>query len=220
MAKLNLIYINPTDYEDALNFQECLFQAQLERINKGENSKDYLIFLQHNPVYTLGKSGDESNLKVPIEKTDAQFYKTNRGGDITYHGPGQLTGYPIFNLEHFGIGVREYVELMEQCVIDCIANYGLKGERLDGASGVWLDTNGENPRKICAIGIKVSRGITMHGFAFNINTDLSYFENIIPCGIDDKGVTSLENELGKKMNFKAVEKVLLECFEKRFNIIS
>lgn len=216
MPKFNLFYLNQTDYEDALAFQECLFNAQLERIQKGEDTKDYLIFLQHTPVYTLGKSGDESNLKVPIEETDAQFYKTNRGGDITYHGPGQLTGYPIFNLAHFGIGVREYVELMEQCVIDCIASYGLKGDRLEGASGVWLDVKGEKPRKICAIGIKVSRGVTMHGFAFNINTDLSYFENIIPCGIEDKGVTSLENELGKKMDFKAVEQKLLECFEKRF----
>lgn len=216
MPKFNLFSLNQTDYEDALAFQECLFNAQLERIQKEEDTKDYLIFLQHSPVYTLGKSGDESNLKVPIEETDAQFYKTNRGGDITYHGPGQLTGYPIFNLAHFGIGVREYVELMEQCVIDCIASYGLKGDRLEGASGVWLDVKGEKPRKICAIGIKVSRGITMHGFAFNINTDLSYFENIIPCGIDDKGVTSLENELGKKMDFKAVEKRLLECFSERF----
>lgn len=216
MPRFNLFYLNQTDYEDALAFQECLFNAQLERIQKGEDTKDYLVFLQHTPVYTLGKSGDESNLKVPIEETDAQFCKTNRGGDITYHGPGQLTGYPIFNLAHFGIGVREYVELMEQCVIDCIANYGLKGERLEGASGVWLDVNGEKPRKICAIGIKVSRGITMHGFAFNINTDLSYFKNIIPCGIDDKGVTSLENEMGEKMDFKVVQQQLLECFRKRF----
>lgn len=216
MPKFNLFYLNPTDYEDALAFQECLFNKQLDRIKKGEDTIDYLIFLQHNPVYTLGKSGDKSNLKIPIEDTNAQFYKTNRGGDITYHGPGQLTGYPIFNLAHFGIGVREFVELMEQCVIDCIASYGLKGERLEGASGVWLDTKGKNPRKICAIGIKVSRGISMHGFAFNINTDLSYFENIIPCGIDDKGVTSLKKELGKKMDFKAVEQRLLECYEKRF----
>ncbi|MEX2380102.1 MAG: lipoyl(octanoyl) transferase LipB [Vicingaceae bacterium] len=216
MPKFNLFYLNQTDYEDALAFQECLFNIQLERIKKGEDTTDYLIFLQHTPVYTLGKSGDESNLKVPIEETDAQFYKTNRGGDITYHGPGQLTGYPIFNLTHFGIGVREYVELMEQCVIDCIASYGLKGDRLEGASGVWLDVKEKKPRKICAIGIKVSRGVSMHGFAFNINTNLSYFENIIPCGIDDKGVTSLENELSKKMDFKAVEQKLLECFRERF----
>jgi len=220
MANFNLFLLNQTDYQDALALQECLFNAQLERIKNGEDTHDYLVLLQHTSVYTLGKSGDESNLKVPIEQTDAKFFKTNRGGDITYHGPGQLTGYPIFNLAHFGIGVREYVELVEECVIDCISNYGLKGERLEGASGVWLDVKGNNPRKICAIGIKVSRGITMHGFAFNINTDLSYFENIIPCGIDDKGVTSLEKEVGGKMDFKVVQQQLLECFITRFNYVT
>lgn len=220
MANFNLFLLNQTDYQDALTMQECLFNAQLERIKNGEETHDYLVLLQHTPVYTLGKSGDESNLKVPIEQTDAKFFKTNRGGDITYHGPGQLTGYPIFNLAHFDIGVREYVELVEECVIDCISNYGLKGERLEGASGVWLDVKGNNPRKICAIGIKVSRGVTMHGFAFNINTDLSYFENIIPCGIDDKGVTSLEKEVGEKMDFKVVQQQLLECFRTRFNYVT
>lgn len=217
MAHFNFFQLNQTDYGDALTFQKYLFDEQLDRINKNQKTEDYLIFLQHKPVYTLGKSGDEKNLIVPIEQTKASFYKTNRGGDITYHGPGQLTVYPIFNLDHYEIGVREYVYLLEECIIDCIAHFGLYGERLEGASGVWLDAKGENPRKICAIGIKVSRGITMHGLAFNINTDLSYFENIIPCGINDKGVTSLEKELGEKMNFLDVEKLLLSSFDKHFN---
>src|SRR5690554_5136437 len=125
MNNINLILLNQTDYQDALNFQEHLFNAQIERIKNGERTYNYLIFLQHNPVYTLGKSGNENNLKVPIEETGAKFFKTNRGGDITFHGPGQLTGYPIFNLEYFGLGVRQYVELLEECIIDCIALYGL-----------------------------------------------------------------------------------------------
>jgi lipoyl(octanoyl) transferase len=213
---LNYFYLDQTDYEDALELQECFFNAQLEKLKKQEVTTDTLIFLQHNPVYTIGKSGDKQNLKVPIEKSDATFFETNRGGDITFHGPGQLTGYPIFNLAHFDMGVREYVEILEQCIIDCIAKYGLKGERLEGASGVWLDADTEKARKICAVGIKVSRGITMHGFAFNINTDLSYFDNIIPCGLEDKGVTSLEKETGEKIDFYKVCEELFEIFESRF----
>jgi lipoyl(octanoyl) transferase len=212
----NLLILETTAYLNALILQENLFNAQLEKKAKGESTNNFLIFLQHTPVYTLGKSGDLNNLKVPIEEIDAEFYRTNRGGDITYHGPGQLTGYPIFDLEYFGIGVRNYVELLEQCVIDCIAHYGLKGERIDGASGVWIAADSDRPRKICAVGIKISRGITMHGFAFNIKTDLSYFENIIPCGIDDKEVTSLEKELNREIDYREVESVLLQCFEKNF----
>ena len=161
-----------TDYADALELQESLFQKQLDNKAAEEPTTNTLIFLQHEPVYTLGKSGDINNLKRPIEEIDAAYFKTNRGGDITYHGPGQLTGYPIFDLSSFDMGVRSYVETIEQCVIDCIAEYGLEGQRLDSASGVWLDADKENARKICAVGIKISRGISMHGFAFNINTDL------------------------------------------------
>lgn len=212
----NLLIVETTAYLNALILQENLFNAQLEKKAKGEKTNNYLIFLQHTPVYTLGKSGDLNNLKIPIEETDAEFYRTNRGGDITYHGPGQLTGYPIFDLEYFGLGVRDYVELLEQCIIDCIAHYGLKGERIEGASGVWIGADSDRPRKICAVGIKISRSITMHGFAFNIKTDLSYFENIIPCGIDDKEVTSLEKELNTELDYREVESVLLKCFEKNF----
>lgn len=213
----DFLSLEKTSYQEALLLQEKLFNAQLKNLEENKPSSNTLIFLQHHPVYTLGKSGDLKNLKVPVEETDAEFYKTSRGGDITYHGPGQLTGYPIFNLKSFNIGVREYVETLEQCIIDCIKKYGLTGKRIDGASGVWIDADTPNERKICAIGIKVSRGVCMHGFAFNINTDLRYFDNIVPCGLDDKGVTSLAAELGKTMNFIEVEESLLNEFKKKFS---
>jgi len=155
---------------------------------------------------------------VPIENTDAEFFQTNRGGDITFHGPGQLVGYPIFDLDSFGMGVRTYVESIEECIIQCLSDYGLKGVRVKGASGVWLDAGTPNERKICAIGIKISRGISMHGFAFNINTDLSYYKNIVPCGIDDKGITSLSNELKETVDFKSVSDNLLQKFEAKFKL--
>ncbi len=211
-----IITLNLTNYLDALMFQEKNFNDQLEKKDKGEKTSDTLILLQHTPVYTLGKSGDINNLKIPLEETGAEFYQTNRGGDITFHGPGQLVVYPIFDTENYGIRVREYVAKLEQCVIDCIAEFGLKGERIDDASGVWLDAGNEKARKICAVGLKVSRGISMHGLAFNINTDLNYFDHIVPCGLDDKSVTSLEKELNKKMDFFEVQNKLITQFEKHF----
>lgn len=213
----NVISIDLATYQEGLIFQESLFQEQLNNKSKGVATVNHLILLQHTPVYTLGKSGDIKNLKIPIEETDAEYFKTNRGGDITYHGPGQLTGYPIFNLDDFNIGVKKYVELLESCIIACLEVYGLKGERIADASGVWLDAQSDHPRKICAVGIKVSRGVTMHGFAFNINTDLSYFDNIVPCGLEDKGVTSLEKELQRKIDFKEVQDNLQKQFEQYFN---
>lgn len=217
MKGFNIFHINHTPYQEALNFQQFWFDKQLEKKAAGEDTANTLILLQHTPVYTLGKSGDIKNLKVPIEDTDAEYFQTSRGGDITYHGPGQITGYPVFDLDNFKMGVRKYVETLEDCVIDCIAMYGLKGERIKEASGVWIDPKGKNPRKICAVGIKVSRMVTMHGFAFNVNTDLDYFNNIIPCGLDNMGVTSLAKELGKEMDIKEVEMNLAKCFLKRFN---
>ncbi len=216
MTGFSLFHLQQTPYQEALDFQKFWFDQQLEKKAKQESTVNTLILLQHTPVYTLGKSGDINNLKIPIEETDAEYFQTSRGGDITYHGPGQITGYPVFDLDSFNIGVRKYVELLEECIIDCIAIYGLKGERIDDASGVWIDANGDKPRKICAVGIKVSRMITMHGFAFNVNTDLGYFENIVPCGLNDKGVTSLSKELGKEMNLFEVEENLVKCFQKRF----
>lgn len=179
---------------------------------------NYLVFLQHHPVYTLGKSGDINNLIVPVEKCGAEFHKTNRGGDITFHGPGQLVGYPIFDLETFHMGVRDYVETIEDCIMELCLGYGVKTSRIEGASGVWVDARGSDPRKICALGIKISKGISMHGFAFNINTDLSYFDNIVPCGINDKGVTSLARETGLDLKVDEVVPRLLDVFRNRFKI--
>ncbi len=212
----NVITLEPTAYLDGLMFQENLFNAQLEKKAKEQDTVNSLMLIEHTPVYTLGKSGDLKNLKVPIQETDAEFYKTSRGGDITYHGPGQLTGYPIFDLKTLNLSVKEYVAAIEECVIDCIAQYGLEGSRIDNASGVWLGAGTDNERKICAVGIRVSRDITMHGFAFNINTDLSYFENIIPCGLEDKAVTSLAKELGVKQDFYKVREDLVKQFAKKF----
>lgn len=212
-----IVTLDATNYEDALAFQEVFFNGQLEHKSKSEKTSNTLLLLQHTPVYTLGKSGKIENLKVPIEETGAEFYKSTRGGDITFHGPGQLVVYPIFDLETYDIRVRDFVEKLEQCVIDCIAQYGLKGERIDDASGVWLDADNNNARKICAIGLKVSRGVSMHGLAFNINTDLNYFDHIVPCGLDDKSVTSLEKELGAKQNFFKVQQKVLAQFEKHFS---
>lgn len=214
--QIDTLYLSETQYEAALILQEQLFENALEKHQKGEATNNTLILLQHSPVYTLGKSGDIKNLKVPIEETGAEYFETSRGGDITYHGPGQLTGYPIFNLKEFGLSVREYVHTLEQCVIDCMATYGIKCKRIEDASGVWVSADTEMPRKVCALGIKVSKGITMHGFALNISTNLSYFENIIPCGLEDMGVTSLKKELGREVDFYEVTERLIGYFEKRF----
>lgn len=215
--QIDYLYLSETHYEAALRLQEELFNTSLQRLHRGEHTRNTLILLQHSPVYTLGKSGDIKNLKVPIEETGADYFETNRGGDITFHGPGQLTGYPIFNLNILDIGVREYVYTLEQCVIDCLATYGIKCKRIEDASGVWVSADSAMPRKICALGIKVSKGITMHGFALNISTNLSYFENIVPCGIEDKGVTSLKKELGKDVDFYEVIEKLIHYVEKYFH---
>jgi lipoyl(octanoyl) transferase len=215
--RINCLYLDVTPYDLSLEMQKQIFNAQLEKLEKGNPTSNTLIFLQHSPVYTLGKSGDIKNLKVPIEDTGAEYFQTDRGGDITYHGPGQLTGYPIFNLKEFDIGVREFVYRIEQCVIDCMASYGIKCDRIEEASGVWVSADTKMPRKICAIGIKVSKGISMHGFALNINTNLSYFENIVPCGLEDTAVTSLQKELGREVDFIEVCENLEHYFFKHFS---
>lgn len=212
-SNFNLLYFNATDYLSMLQFQEQLFHYKIDEKEKGKKSNNFLLFLEHQHVYTLGKSGDERNLKIKADLLDATFVNTNRGGDITYHGPGQLVVYPIFDLDDYQIGVRKYVESLEQTVIDCIADYGLKGERISDASGVWLGVGSSEVRKICAIGIKVSRGICMHGLAFNINTDLSYFKHIVPCGITDKGVTSLEKELNRSVCMQEIQNKFIEKWE-------
>ena len=205
------------DYKKCWDYQEALFEEILavKSANKKENKTDvttnHLIFCEHPHVYTLGKNGNKNNLLVNEEylKTkDAAFYKINRGGDITYHGPGQIVGYPILDLENFFTDIHKYLRLLEEAVILTLRGYGLEPERSKGETGVWFDVGTKNARKICAFGVKSSRWVTMHGFALNINSDLSYFGNIVPCGIVDKNVTSLEKEKGEKINMQEVKSKL------------
>lgn len=179
------------------------------------SQKNYFLLVEHPHVYTLGKSGDEKNLLARegfLKKIEATFYKINRGGDITYHGPGQIVGYPIIDLEYYKIGVREYIQKMEDAIIATIAEYGLDGSRKEGATGVWLDaTHPSRARKICAIGVRVSRFVTMHGFALNVNTDMRYFSYINPCGLSF-GVTSIQQELGREISMQEVSEFLKGYF--------
>jgi len=207
-------------YQKAWDYQEHLLTHVVQQKMENEklpedkrNSTDnYLLFCEHPHVYTLGKSGSEGNLladALQLRAKNAEFIHTNRGGDITYHGPGQIVGYPILNLIYFANGIRRYIEMLEESIILTLKEYGLSGERLDGATGVWLDTNIHGKtRKICAIGVRTSHWVSMHGFAFNVNTDLSYFGMINPCGFTDKSVTSLEKELGIKQDIEKVKMLL------------
>lgn len=183
------------------------------------STPNYLIFVEHPHVYTLGKSGDEHNLLlnyIQLQAKDAVFFRTDRGGDITYHGPGQIVGYPILDLENFGLGLRQYIYNIEEAIIRAVAFYGITASRDPHATGVWIDAGKSSARKICAIGVKSSRFVTMHGFALNINTDLDYFKHINPCGFSDKGVTSLEKELGEKQDFEQAKELVLEKFAELF----
>ncbi len=214
------------DYKETWDYQENLFQKILDikiRNRREELSlptPNYLLFVEHPHVYTLGKSGDITNLLVAeaeLEKKGAKFYKINRGGDITYHGPGQIVGYPILDLDNFFTDIHKYLRLLEEMIILTLEEYGLKGERSEGETGVWLDVGKPFARKICAMGVRASRWVTMHGFAFNINTDLGYFDHMIPCGIKDKAVTSLNVELGKvTVDVEEVKQKLLRHFERLF----
>lgn len=203
------------DYQQAWDYQETLFQ---ELIKNKDSRKDagHLLFVEHPHVYTLGKSGSETNLLVNedfLRSKGASFYRINRGGDITYHGPAQIVGYPIINLDRFDIGVREYIFRLEEAVIRTLAEFNITASRLQGATGVWLDPEitGKS-RKICAIGVRASRGITMHGFAFNINTDLRFYDYINPCGFTDRGVTSMEKEIGSAQDIEKVKTILQSAF--------
>lgn len=202
------------DYKACWDYQEELFSAAVERkmaIRNGEplpKPDNYLLYVEHPHVFTLGKSGDEANLLVNTDQLDVQgidYYKINRGGDITYHGPGQIVGYPIIDLDQFFTDIHRYLRTLEEAIILTLAEYQIEAGRLDGLTGVWIDQHGENPRKIAAMGVKCSRWVTMHGFAFNVNSDLSYFRKIVPCGIDDKEVTSMERELHKKVDMEDVK---------------
>ncbi|RHJ83186.1 lipoyl(octanoyl) transferase LipB [Parabacteroides sp. AM08-6] len=208
------------DYADALKRQTIAFNALLDAKVHGMQGENQLLFCEHAPVLTIGKSGKDTNLLIPQDLLQARgisFYHINRGGDITYHGPGQITGYPIFDLDCWHLGLKQYISKLEEIIIIFLALYGIKGERLNGATGVWIDPLVKGcARKICAIGVKSSRFVTMHGFALNINTDLSYFSLINPCGFTDKGVTSLEKELGEKQDFEKAKKQLFSLFTEMF----
>jgi lipoyl(octanoyl) transferase len=218
------------DYKETWDYQEIIFQGLVEKKKMGaapgngnaEPEKGTLIFVEHPHVYTLGKSGSESNLLldyIQLQAKDANFYRIDRGGDITYHGPGQLVGYPIFDLEIIGISLKDYIHRLEDSVILTLSEYGIKGERLEGATGVWLDPDIQGKcRKICAIGVRASRYITMHGFAFNVNTNLDYFSFINPCGFTDKGVTSLGKELGKPEDLRKVKEIMKKNLQSVFDL--
>lgn len=215
------------DYKDTWDYQEDLFQNILNL--KSQNLKNehaiqptpnYLLFVEHPHVYTLGKSGDLAHLLLNEEQLaqkNATFYKINRGGDITYHGPGQIVGYPILDLDNFFTDIHKYLRFLEDVIIKTIADYGLKGERSEGETGVWLDVGTPFARKICAMGVRASRWVTMHGFALNVNTNLGYFDHIIPCGIRGKAVASLNVELGvEKVDEEAVKQKIVYYFKELF----
>ena len=215
------------DYKHTWDYQEKLFRSivDLKIKNRKEDTKfltpNYFLFVEHPHVYTLGKSGDMSNLllnEAQLSQKGATFYKINRGGDITYHGPGQIVGYPILDLDNFFTDIHKYLRLLEEMIILTLSEYGLKAERSKGETGVWLDVGTPFARKICALGVRASRWVTMHGFALNVNADLGYFDNIVPCGIRGKAVTSLNVELGKKKIDEAeVKDKLLKHFEVLFD---
>lgn len=227
---VQFINLEEKEYKEAWDFQENLLndivktKVANKRLPDAEKTptSNHLIFCEHPHVYTLGKSGSDQNLLlnyIQLQAKHASFFHTNRGGDITYHGPGQIVGYPIFDLENFDIGLRKYIYLLEEAIILTLKEFGLESSRLEKATGVWLDVNDPlKARKICAIGVKSTRYVTMHGFALNVNTDLEYFQHINPCGFTDKGVTSLEKELGKKLDITAVERLLKDKIMEVFRI--
>ena len=207
------------DFKDAWDVQESILDSIIADKKEKKHTKNYLLFCQHPHVYTLGKSGNEENLllnKKELSKNDAKFYKINRGGDITYHGPGQLVVYPIFDLDNFFTDIHRYLRCLEDVVICVLKNYGITGLRLDGATGVWLKNKNLDFKKICAMGVRASRWVTMHGLAFNVDVNMTYFKNIIPCGIKDCGVTSLSLETGGPVVFSDIEDLFKLYFEKIF----
>jgi lipoyl(octanoyl) transferase len=207
------------EYKAAWDNQEQLFSETVNKKNDSKQTDNILVFCEHPHVYTLGKSGDEHNMLlnyIQLQAKDAQFVKTNRGGDITYHGPGQVVGYPIFDLANFNLGLKQYIYSVEEAIIKTLKLYNIDATRLDGATGVWLDVGLSSCRKICAIGVRSSRFVTMHGFALNVNTDLDYFGHINPCGFVDKGVTSMKKELGATINFEELKQILKEMIFLQF----
>ncbi|WP_010522182.1 lipoyl(octanoyl) transferase LipB [Aquimarina agarivorans] len=225
--KVNFINLGVKDYKASWDQQEAIFKdvvaikLKKSRENLSIDTPNYLLFVEHPHVFTLGKSGEISNLLTPkatLEKQGVSFYKINRGGDITYHGPGQVVGYPILDLDNFFTDIHKYLRFLEETVILTLTEYGITATRSDGETGVWLDVGTPFARKICAMGVRASRWVTMHGFAFNVNTDLGYFDHIIPCGIKGKGVTSLQAELGREVPIVEVQRKLLTHFKNLFEV--
>lgn len=210
-----------TDYKACWNYQRTLFDTLLARKGSVDDTAGYLLLTEHDPVYTLGKSGRAANLLVGRERLEtlgAQFYHIDRGGDITFHGPGQLVVYPILDLEKLRIGLKDYIAAMEQAVIRTVARYGVAAGRIAGASGVWIGSENDRPRKICAIGVRASRFVTMHGLALNVSTDLAWFGHINPCGFSDRGVTSLERETGRMVPMEEVKTSIVEFLSDELNV--
>jgi len=242
MQKEQVIFqdLGQMEYKTAWDYQEKLLQENVRRkslvcsqesiVNDSElqtpdselQTQNYLLFVEHPPVYTLGKSGNENNLLInenEREEKGVQYFKINRGGDITFHGPGQIVGYPILDLEKFYTDIGKYLRNIEETIILTLAEYGIRAGRSPGETGVWIDADIKGKeRKICAIGVRTSRWITMHGFALNVNTDLSFFNNIIPCGIQNKQVTSIEQELGRKIDVEEAKEKVKRNFEKVFDV--
>ena len=228
--KARFINLGLIDYQQAWDYQVNLFENILaiksanrsRPVNEQIATDNYVIFCEHPHVFTLGKSGDEKNLlinKQDLHAIDATYYRINRGGDITYHGPGQIVGYPVIDMENFFTDIHQYMRFLEEAVIQTLAEYKITGGRIPGLTGVWIDHGDPaKARKICALGVKTSRWVTMHGFAFNVNTDLHYFDHIIPCGIQEKSVTSLQKELGTRQEMLSVQEVLKEKIREQFGM--
>jgi len=229
-TKTEFIDLGLKDYQQAWDYQVSLFEKTLavKAANRDVASEDqkptpnHLIFCEHPHVFTLGKSGDEKNLLVPKDElnlVEASYYQINRGGDITYHGPGQIVGYPILDLENFFTDIHKYMRLLEESVIQTLKEFSVEAGRIPGLTGVWIDSEKEGrARKICALGVKTSRWVTMHGFAFNINSNLRYFDYIVPCGINDKAVTSLQQEIGQEQDMTVVKNILKEKIAEQFQM--
>jgi lipoyl(octanoyl) transferase len=225
LPEVQLLDLGLIDYKKAWDLQETLFNISIQdkiKIRNGEENisiKNYILFCEHEHVFTLGKSGSIANLLLDdagLEKEHATYYKINRGGDITYHGPGQIVVYPIFDLDQFFTDIHKYMRFLEEAVIQTLKEFGIEAGRVPGLTGVWIEGETERARKICAMGVKSSRWVTMHGIGFNVNSDLSYFSHIIPCGIDDKAVTSMQQELGKPLSISEVTNVLKQKLADQF----
>ena len=220
--KIKIIDLGLIDYKKAWDFQQSLFDEIVEIKKKNRKNKlneptpNYLVFVEHPHVYTLGKSGNVSNLlinEVELKENKASFYKINRGGDITYHGPGQIVGYPILDLENFFTDIHKYLRFLEEIIILSLKNYSIEGERNKGKTGVWIDVSTPFPRKICAMGVRASRWVTMHGFALNANVDFRYFDNIIPCGLANNIITSISKETNtKKIDYDKLKAIIMKNF--------